>query len=107
MEQLFPKKFSSRTLTSGGNKDVQLTFDDSLLLHITKTNTFQNSFLTSVHQCLNFCFIWRLYFTLTATLYPIILHAKLGSTIPIQMVTYIKYLQLMKSIQQYLDKIYL
>ena len=107
MEQLFPKKIFPRTFTSGGNKDVQLTFDDPFFLYITKTNTLQNSFLISIHQCLNFSFIWRFYFTLMATLYPIILHAKLGSTIAIQMVTYIKYLQLLKSIQQYLDKTFL
>ena len=88
-------------------KRKKMTFDDSFVLHITKTNTFQNSFLINVHQYLNFCFIWHLYFTLMATLYPIILHAKLYSTMPIEIVTYIECLQLLKSIQQYLDKIYL
>ena len=40
MEQLFLKKFFSRTCTLRGKKDVQLTFDDSYICFVSKIDVF-------------------------------------------------------------------
>ena len=45
MEQLFLKKFFSRTCTLRGKNDVQLTFDDSYICYVSKIDVFQSSFL--------------------------------------------------------------
>ena len=44
MEQLFLKKFFSRTCTLRKN-DTQLTFDDSYVCYVSKIDVFQNSFV--------------------------------------------------------------
>ena len=45
MEQLFPKKFFSRTCTFRGKNDIQLTIDDSYICYVSKFDVFQSSFV--------------------------------------------------------------
>ena len=47
MEQLFLKKFFSRTRTLRGKEKnyVQLTFDDSYICYVRKIDVFQRSFV--------------------------------------------------------------
>ena len=45
MEQLFLKKFFSRTCTLRGKNDVQLTFDALYICWLNKIDVFQSSFV--------------------------------------------------------------
>ena len=45
MEQLFLKKFFSRTCTFRGKKDVQLNSGESYLCYVRKIDVFQRRFL--------------------------------------------------------------
>ena len=45
MEQLFLKKFFSKTCTFRGKDDVQLTFDDSYKCCVSKNDVFQSNFV--------------------------------------------------------------
>ena len=45
MEQIFFKKFFSRTGTLKGKTDVQLTFDDSYNCFVSKFDVFKNGFV--------------------------------------------------------------
>ena len=40
IEQLFRKKFFSRTCTLRGKNDVELTFDDSYICYVSKIDVF-------------------------------------------------------------------
>ena len=45
MEQLLLKKFFSRTCTLREKNDVLLTFDDSYICYVSKTDVYQSSFV--------------------------------------------------------------